>query len=65
MWEFVTRPNNQRMTMGEKYNMESEERNVEEVRQKLRLEAQPITVKMVGQNIVFFYPEPAEGENGG
>lgn len=46
--------------MTEKFNMKAEERNVEEVRQKLRLEAQPITVKMVGQNIVFLYPEPKE-----
>lgn len=50
--------------MAEKYNMQSEERNVEEVRQKLRLEAQPIKVKMVGQNIVFLYPESAEDDDG-
>lgn len=45
------------------YEIETETRDVEKVREKLELDAQPVNVRMVGRNVAFEYPVPKEDNN--
>jgi hypothetical protein len=44
------------MTKEDKYEMQSEYRDAETVREALDLDAQPLFVKMEGRQVVFEYP---------
>lgn len=48
-----------------KYEMETEYRDVETIRQALDLEGQPIDVEFVGRNIGFKIPVPVEEDDNG
>lgn len=50
--------------MTDKYIMEEESRDAATVARKLGLDSQPITVEMVGREVIFRYPVPTEEEDG-
>lgn len=45
-----------------KYEWEWEHRDVSEVKEALGLSGEPIEVRIVGRNVEFRYPVPADGD---
>jgi len=49
--------------MTEKYQMAEEQRDIAEVKRKLRLDASPTGIEMDGRKAVFRYPKPMEKDD--